>query len=133
MIPQKLKTNATIFKVLGWIAIIGSILGAVIAIAMVAISGDSESMVGTLIVMIPVAIVSIIIGLVHFAVAKGIHNRKAWSKTVGFIFAILMLFSIPVGTILGIIILLGFSDEQSKAWFSGAGNMDAQNYQPPVY
>ena len=131
MIPKKLKTNATIYKVLGWLAIIGSIVGAIIAISMVAMSGDSEALVGTLIVTIPAALGSIIIGVVYFLIAKGIHNRKDWARIVGFIFAILMLVSIPIGTILGIILLIGFSDEESKAWFYGVNAPEPQAPAPP--
>ncbi|MGC9315456.1 MAG: hypothetical protein ACP5G4_07485 [bacterium] len=94
-------------------------------------SGDSKAMVGTLIVMIPVAIGGIIIGVLYFFVAKGIHNRKDWARIVGFILAILMLVSIPIGTILGIILLIGFSDEESKAWFYGVKTPEPQAPAPP--
>ncbi len=131
MIPKKLKTNATIFKVLGWLAIIGSVLGSIVAITLVVMSGDSEALVGTLIVMIPVAIGGVIIGVLYFLIAKGIHNRKDWARIVGFILAILMLVSIPIGTILGIILLIGFSDEESKAWFYGVKVPEPQSPEPP--
>jgi membrane associated rhomboid family serine protease len=133
MIPQKLKTNATIYKVLGWIYIIVGVLVGIGLIVGGVLTGDSEAMVGMIIGAVVGGILGIIFGLLYLAIGKGIHNRKEWAKTVGFIFAILMLLSIPIGTILGIILLLGFSDEQSKAWFSGAGNMDPHNYQPPQY
>lgn len=119
MIPQKLRTNATIFKVLAWIILIFGILGGIGVIIFGIVSGETESTIGLVIMGIVYIVIGVLIGWLYFAIARGIHEKKNWAKTVGFILAILMLFNIPIGTVLGIILLIGFSDEESKAWFSG--------------
>lgn len=131
MIPQKLKTNATIFKVLGWIAIILFILGGIGMIIGGLVAGDDSATLGLVIGGIVTIVVGVLIGWLYLAISKGIYNRKDWAKTVGFILAILMLFSVPIGTILGIFLLIGFSDEESKAWFSGANTSAPQSTPPP--
>ncbi len=131
MIPQKLKTNATIFKVLAWIILIGGILAGIIITIMGFVSGEKESTIGLVIMGIVYIVIGVLIGWLYFAIAKGIHEKKNWAKTVGFILAILMLFNIPIGTVLGIILLIGFTDEESKAWFSGMSTSAPESPPPP--
>ncbi len=58
--------------------------------------------------------------------AKGVANKKNYGKILAIIFGILMLPSIPIGTILGIVILLNIFNEQGKAWFAGTAATTTQ-------
>ncbi|RKZ27794.1 hypothetical protein DRQ29_02975 [bacterium] len=57
---------------------------------------------------------------------REILHKKNWAKTVGIILAILMLFSFPIGTTLGIIILIDLFSDEGKQWFAeGESNPSA--------
>ncbi len=115
-IPSKIKTNATIFKVLGWIGLIISILaGLGLIIAGIAI-GD-EALIVFLITGFVSLVVGVIGGLLYIFTAKGILNKKGWAKILGIILAILALSGFPIGTALGIWILVNFFSDEGKAWF----------------
>jgi len=130
-IPSKIKTNATIFKVLGWIGIILSILaGLGMIIAGIAI-GD-EALIMFLIFGFVSLVFGIIGSLLNIFTASGILNKKGWAKILGIILAILMLPSIPIGTILGIILLINFFDNESKAWFEEGSTSVVPPPAPPT-
>ena len=65
-------------------------------------------------------IMGVVIFFLYFMTAKGVANKKNYGKIMAIIFGILMLFSVPIGTILGIIILINMFSEEGKAWFAGA-------------
>jgi len=114
-----MRTNATIFKVMGWIAIVATVLTGLGMIVFGLVSGEREAVLPMLLAGGFSVVFGVLIGILYFKIAKGISERKGWAKTWGMVFSIIWLFSVPVGTILGIILLLGFSDEESKAWFDG--------------
>ncbi len=58
-----------------------------------------------------------IIALIYFAIAYGLLKGQHWARIVAIIFAILSLFSIPIGTIIGIIVLWYLFKPDVKAWF----------------
>lgn len=66
---------------------------------------------------LPLIIFGTILFILYIIIAKGIANKRNWGKVLAIIFGILMLPSIPVGTILGIFILLNIFSDQSKIWF----------------
>ncbi len=66
---------------------------------------------------LPVIIFGIILFIFYIITAKGIANKRNWAKILAIIFGILMLPWIPIGTILGIFILLNIFNDQSKIWF----------------
>ncbi|MDI6917577.1 MAG: hypothetical protein QMC80_07250 [Thermoplasmatales archaeon] len=62
-------------------------------------------------------IVLVIVGLVYFLIGWGLWTLKGWARTIAIILAILSLCNIPVGTIIGIIILWYLFKPEIKAAF----------------
>ena len=58
-----------------------------------------------------------ILALIYFAIAYGLLKGQHWARIAAIIFAILSLFSIPIGTIIGIIVLWYLFKPDVKAWF----------------
>ena len=119
-LPSKVKTNVTIFKVLAWISIILGIIMGIIFIVIGIASGASEDATSVMVFIVSgvlTLIMCVVLGILYFLVAKGIRNRKGWAKILGIIFSILMLTSIPIGTVLGIILLINFFNDEFKNWY----------------
>ena len=114
--PSKIKTNATIFKVLGWIGLICGVLGGIIFL-IVGIAAGDEGVIAGVIGGIVFIIIGVVTGLLYIFTAKGIANKKGWAKILGIILAIMALPGFPIGTALGIWILVNFFSDEGKAWF----------------
>jgi len=65
-------------------------------------------------------IISVIFGILYFLIAKNIPLKKDWARILGIIFAILMLFSFPIGTVIGIILLINISSDEFKNWWEAS-------------
>ncbi len=68
-------------------------------------------------------------GVADLVIASGIAKGRPWSKVAGIIVAALLLFAFPVGTVLGIIALMGLLGRDAGDWFGGAA---PAHYIPPV-
>lgn len=64
-------------------------------------------------------IMGVVVFILYFITAKGVANKRNYGKILAIIFGILMLPNIPIGTVLGIVILINIFGEQGKAWFAG--------------
>ncbi len=130
MLPQKAKTVVTIYKVMAWITIILGTLGSIIAMisgglvtGVLAMGDDSWAAIagGLTIVFGLIGIVmSVIFGILYFMIAKHLPLKKDWARILAIIFGILMLFSFPIGTVLGIILLINIFSDEFKAWWEGS-------------
>lgn len=58
--------------------------------------------------------------VVDFLTAQAVEKKESWSYTAAIVLGILMLFSFPIGTVLGILILIGIFSDEGKAWFDKA-------------
>jgi|GEM_PF-1197741 len=134
--PGGIKAVKIIFLVLAWLALIGCVIGgiAVIAIGGAARASAQEGAGAALAVGAGLGILYIILGIVifilYFFTAKGVANAKNYGKIMAIIFGILMLPSIPIGTVLGIIILINIFSEQGKAWFAGTASTPSPTPEP---
>ena len=123
--PGGIKAVKIIYQVLAWLALAFGIIVGIIVIAIGGISGVSaeEGARTAFAVSTGLGVAYLIIGIITFILylitAKGVANQKNWGKILAIIFGILMLPSIPIGTILGIVILINIFNEQGKAWFAG--------------
>ena len=121
--PDKIKTARICLLVGSWINVVIAALMLVLFLmsgALIGVSGDSGSAVGGLIFGIFGVVIALMLGvsaLVGFMTAKGIREKKNWAKIVGIIIAILSVTNVPIGTILGVLILIGLLDSESSAWF----------------
>ena len=130
--PSKIKTNKIIFQVLGWISIVFAVIMAIVFIFIGigagagsdegATSGIAFGTAGGIIALV----VGVVVGIVYLITAKGIANRKNWAKIVGIILAVLALFNFPIGTALGIWMLINFFSDEGKEWFEEGAS------QPPA-
>jgi hypothetical protein len=59
-----------------------------------------------------------VFGAIFLFTAKGISNRKNWAKIVGILLGVLMLPGFPVGTVLGIFVLIGLLSQDANTWFT---------------
>lgn len=58
-----------------------------------------------------------ILALIYFIIAYGLLKGQSWARLLAIIFAIISLINIPVGTIIGIIVLWYLFRPEVKAWF----------------
>lgn len=123
--PGGIKAVKMIYTILAWLVLVVMVLVGIIMMIIGGAAGVSgeEGAAAVAGVGIGMAIFYIIMGVVifflYFMTAKGVANKKNYGKIMAIIFGILMLFSIPIGTILGIIILINMFNDQGKAWFAG--------------
>ena len=123
--PSKIKTNKVIFQILGWLTIV---VGIIVAIVFFVIGGaagvsgeEGAGLVGAGMGIggIVVLIICLVIGILYLLVAGGLKKKKNWAKIVGIILAVISLANFPIGTALGIWLLINFFSPEGKAWFEG--------------
>ncbi len=69
-------------------------------------------------------------GVFSLLIAAAIAKGRPWSRIAGLVMAILLLVGFPVGTILGIIALMGLLGQDARDWF-GALRPDRRMPQVP--
>lgn len=121
--PGKIQMAKVVLQITGWLAILSgaafllmSIFGSVI----IGTSVEENSLIGSLIVGVMgfvMTVIAIAVGVLCFMTAKGVVNKKNWAKVVGIVLGILYLPGFPVGTILGVLILVGLLSSESQGWF----------------
>ena len=122
--PSKINTAKVILQILGWLDIIFAaglfflfLFGSVI----LGISGKEHTLLASIIlgvVGLGISLVSIIFGVIYLITAKGIARRKNWAKIVGIILGLLALPGVPIGTALGILVLIGLFSPEANTWFT---------------
>jgi len=121
--PSKVNTARVILKVLGWLQIVVAVIFLLIFVAtsvFIGTSGQEGAGVGSAVMGVTGVVIAIIlgvIGVIHLLTAKGIAEKKNWAKIVGIVLGALSLPNIPVGTVLGIFILMGLIGEEANSWF----------------
>jgi hypothetical protein len=89
-----LRRAAHIFRVVTVMLVLGTIFVSVMAI----VSGGSAR---------PVTIiVNALLAALSWVTATGIENQKNWARWTGFLLGFLELFSVPIGTLIGIWVLV---------------------------
>ncbi len=128
VMPSQIRAASLILKIVGWIEIVSGILLLVIfliiGIALGTLIESETEAPGNifagifLIIGIILAILTGGIGVVSIFTARGIDNRKKWAKIVGIVLAALKLSNFPLGTALGIILIIFLVSEDAKVWFT---------------
>ncbi|ODS37419.1 MAG: hypothetical protein A7315_13515 [Candidatus Altiarchaeales archaeon WOR_SM1_79] len=93
--PTGIKICTILFAIYG--VIISSFSG---VFFIVFVGGPSNDAMPTII-----SIVFLILGILNFITAYGMWNLKSWARILGIILAVMSLPNIPIGTIIGIVIL----------------------------
>jgi uncharacterized membrane protein (DUF2068 family) len=124
--PGKIQMAKVVLQITGWLAILSgaafllmSIFGSVI----IGTSVEENSLIGSLIVGVMgfvITVIAIAVGVLCLMTAKGVVNKRNWAKVVGIVLGILYLPGFPVGTVLGVLILVGLLSSESQGWFQPA-------------
>jgi len=86
------------------------------------ISGDPDAMIITMIVASSITIFFIIISLPDLIGGIGLLKRRGWARILVMIIAVLDLFIIPIGTVIGVYTLwVLMNDETAKLFAQGSG------------
>jgi hypothetical protein len=59
----------------------------------------------------------VVLGILDLLIAAGIAKGQPWARLAGIVMAVLYLVAIPIGTVLGIIALMGLLGRDSRDWF----------------
>jgi hypothetical protein len=98
-----LQKAGRLIRLLGWLSLI-AVIGIVAAIAIPLIATGKG--IGQAIPIILLSLLSLVIPIIHFWVGNSIKQNKKWAKIIGVIIGILNLLNFPIGTFIGIFILL---------------------------
>jgi len=121
--PVKVKTAKVILQVMGWLGIAAAVICLIfflIGSIILGVSGEEDAAIGSAIMGgtgLVISIITAFFGVVYLITAKGIANKKNWAKIVGIILGILALPSIPIGTAIGIFVLIGLLGPDANTWF----------------
>lgn len=121
--PEKIKMAKVVIQIMGWLSVLLAVAFLLISIfgsVIIGISAEDSPIVGSLIVGITgfiVAVVTLGVGVLYLVTARGIVNRRNWAKVVGIVLGILALPGFPIGTVLGVLILVGLLSSESQGWF----------------
>jgi len=86
------------------------------------ISGDPDAMIITMVVASAIAIFFIIISLPDIIGGIGLLKRRGWARILVMIIAVLDLFIIPIGTVIGVYSLwVLLNDETAKLFTKSSG------------
>lgn len=124
--PDSIKTARIAFVVAAGLEFATAALFAFIFISGAALVGwGSEgrgllgsALLGTTGVLLAVAFAAF--GVADLVIAAGIAKGQTWAKFAGVAMAVLRLAGFPIGTVLGIIALLGLLGGDARDWFAGA-------------
>lgn len=89
-----LRRASRIFLVVAVLIALGTILSTALAIA-----GDHSFR-------LPILIVNLGLAVVAYLTSRGIEAQKNWAKWTGIVLGILELFNFPIGTVIGIAVLV---------------------------
>ena len=120
-IPSSIKTASIIYRILGYfiLAVGGLVVLIFLVMALIALFSSAEGRIGGFVMLIWVLIAAVIFGAfvwLYLAIASGLERKQSWARIVGIIFAILMLMSVPIGTALGIVLLINLFNDETERW-----------------
>lgn len=95
-IKQSIKTAVLIHKVLFWLYVV-----VFIGLGVLHISSTLHVWRAYFIVLIPLALASL-----HFVTYRGLNDKKKWARKVSIGIGMVLLFGFPIGTILGVVLLI---------------------------
>ena len=114
--PTGVLICAILFAIGGIIGVLGGLGMMLMGGAMFGVGAEEAGFLAGLFGVI--GIVVLLVGLAELAVAWGMWTMQSWARIVGIILAVISLINIPIGTIIGLIILYFLLiDEKTKAAF----------------
>ena len=119
---SKVKMAWVIILVESWLGIVTSAI--IIILALLggsALKTASDSMAGGLAFGLSFGVlgfISLAVSVFGLLVARGIKAKAGWAKIAGIILGILNLPGFPLGTILGVLVLVGLINDDASSWFN---------------
>ena len=111
--------------ILGWLLIVGNALFLAIGVFVFilltgigAVSGDAEAMSILAIVGTSVALLMTVMALPGIIAGYGLLKRRSWGRVLAIVVAVLSLFNVPFGTVLGIYALWVLLQQAANEYFS---------------
>jgi len=95
-LEQYLKVASTIHKILFWLYVV-----AFIGLSWLHVTTTLHVWQAYFLPLIP-----LVLGLVHFQTYRGLEKRRKWARKVSIGIGVLLLFGFPVGTIVGVALLI---------------------------
>lgn len=125
--PRKVGTARAVFRVLGALGLItaAAALGLVLYGSLILhLTREEHALLGSALLGglgLMIFGLAFLAGAVWFLVAAGISRRRTWGRIGGLVLGGLMLPLLPIGTILGLFVLIGLSGRDAGEWFGAAG------------
>jgi hypothetical protein len=122
--PGKIETARLVLRVLGWLSVATAVVLSMIFVfgsLVLGLSGKEQAVVGSAVLGglgRAIFAISLLLAVLFLLTARGIARRKAWAKPAGMVLAMLMLPVFPLGTVLGIFVLIGLLGREAKSWFA---------------
>lgn len=117
---SKVKMARICILIEAWLGIISSVIVLAMTFLGVGVLNSYDSQIGGLAFgafMGIFGLVGLALSILAFFVAKGIRDKANWARIVGIILGILNLTGFPIGTLLGVLILIGLLGEDASEWF----------------
>ena len=121
--PEKIKTARLCLIVAGGLKLATAALMLfifIIGAAFIGWSGERYGLLGSaLLGALGIALFagSAVLGVVDIVAATAVGRGQVWGRVLGIVLGILMLPLVPVGTVLGIFILIGLLGPEAQDWF----------------
>lgn len=78
------------------------------------------------------AVVFAALGVIDLLVAAGVARGKLWARYAGIVIAVIYLLAFPIGTVLGVIALMGLLGRDAADWFGAPGPRRPASPVPPA-
>jgi hypothetical protein len=72
-----------------------------------------------------------VFGVIDLVIAAGIAKGRPWARIAGMAMSLLLLVAVPVGTIIGLIALLGLLGRDARDWFTSGPPIRRDPLVPP--
>jgi len=73
----------------------------------------------------------IVLGVADLVIASGLAKGRSWARIAGIVMSVIYLLAIPIGTVIGIIALMGLLGRDARDWFAAARPVRRNPLVPP--
>jgi len=73
----------------------------------------------------------IVFGVADLVIASGLAKGRSWARIAGIVMSVIYLIAIPIGTVIGIIALMGLLGRDARDWFAAARPVRRNPLVPP--
>ena len=73
----------------------------------------------------------IVLGVADLVIASGLAKGRSWARIAGIVMSVIYLIAIPIGTVIGIIALMGLLGRDARDWFAAARPVRRNPLVPP--